>query len=248
MNREVRPPVDRDDEPRLDPRDGLCRSRRIEMATAAETRPPAPDGDEADVHRPELAHLVEEVGVAREVDRLRAGHDVADRIRRHADRAPAPVVVRPNRTNLQLRRWRASRRPPPRSPTRTAACGACRRGREARRPGSSSRASRATADRGGRSARARRARRRLHAASAPRRASSAAGARRGCAAADPSAGGRRRDRRRPSRDRRIRFAPSAKRYTHPAQDRNPLRRGFRSREIPEGARFARAASAHDAVP
>ena len=179
----------------------------------AETGPPAPDRDEPDVHRPELAHPLEEVGVAGEVDRLRPRDDVADGIGRRAERARDPscsartariceLSDRERLADLDLER-----------PTRTSACGAARRARAARRPGSSCRASRATAGRGGRSARARRARRRRRAARARPPAPSAAGARRGCAAAGRSADGRRRGRRRPSRARRIRFAPSANRYT-----------------------------------
>ena len=93
--------MDRDHELRADARDRLGSPRRVEMPAAAEVGPPAPDRDEPDVDGSELAHLVEEVGVAGEVDRLRARDDVAERLAGRSDRAPASVVLGGNGTNLE---------------------------------------------------------------------------------------------------------------------------------------------------
>ena len=71
------------------------------MPTPAEIRPPAPDRDEPDVDGSELAHSVEEVGVAGEVDRLRARDDIAERLAGRADRAPAAVVLGGDGANLE---------------------------------------------------------------------------------------------------------------------------------------------------
>ena len=72
VDREVRAPVDRDHHARPDERDRLRRSRRDRGGRRRRARPPPPDRDEPDVDGPELGHTVEEVGVAGEVDRLRA--------------------------------------------------------------------------------------------------------------------------------------------------------------------------------
>ena len=82
-------------------RDRLGRALGIEVA-AAETRPPAPDRDEPDVDGPDLGHAVEEIGVAGEVDRLRARDDVADRIGGRAERRAAAVVLGWHRADLQV--------------------------------------------------------------------------------------------------------------------------------------------------
>ena len=65
------------------------RPRRVEMA-GAEAGAPAPDRHERDVEPAELGHPLEEIGVAREVRRLRPLDDVADRLGGHARRARAP--------------------------------------------------------------------------------------------------------------------------------------------------------------
>ena len=57
-------------------------------------RPPAPDRQQRDVHRRELGHPGEDVGVAREVDRAAGTLDhVAERFRAGAERQPARVVL-----------------------------------------------------------------------------------------------------------------------------------------------------------
>ena len=66
---------------------------RIEVEPGVHARPPAPDRDEPDVeivHEP--VHLVEEVGVAGEVDARRAAQDVADRGQPQPQRRAVPVV------------------------------------------------------------------------------------------------------------------------------------------------------------
>ncbi len=211
VDREVRAPVDRDDETGLDAGDGLRGPLRIEVATA-QPGPPPPDRNEPDVDRPELAHPVEEVGVAGEVDGLRALDDVADRIGGRSERPPAAVVLGRHDAESGATRWRTSRQPRPRERSRTSACEGDRRARGAARPGASSRAVRAKAGRDGRSAHGRRAPHRRRAATGPRRASSAGDARRDSAAAGRSGGERRRDRRRPWRGRRTRCVPSNERY------------------------------------
>ena len=179
---------------------------------AAEPRPPAPDRNERDVDRAELAHPVEEVGVAGEVDRLRARDDVAERIRRRTERPPAPVVLGRHRADLERADREASRRPRSRATLSNRRL----RSRPPRPRGHDDRELLAeplerrqvevvvvrVRDR---------APRRRRGACARRPAPSAGGARRGCAAADRSADERRRDRRRPSHARRIRFAPRRER-------------------------------------
>ena len=53
--------------PRLDQRERLGRALGIEVPRA-ELRPPAPDRDQGEVERAQLGHLVEQIGVAGEVD------------------------------------------------------------------------------------------------------------------------------------------------------------------------------------
>lgn len=61
---------------------------------APERRPPAPDGQQGQVEPgPEVAHPVEEVGVAGEVDAAAAAGQEADRLRLLREPAPSRVVV-----------------------------------------------------------------------------------------------------------------------------------------------------------
>jgi ZIP family zinc transporter len=71
VEREVGAPVDRDDRRCAEQARGGDRRRRIHVAFA-QLRPPPRDGEQRDVHRRELRHALEELGVAREVDRPRA--------------------------------------------------------------------------------------------------------------------------------------------------------------------------------
>ena len=64
----------------------------IEMPASSERWAPAPDRDESEVQAPaERGHLVEELGVAGEVEASRAGEEVPDGTRPSAERAVAPV-------------------------------------------------------------------------------------------------------------------------------------------------------------
>ena len=88
-----RAPVDRHRHARLQQRDGACRPFGVEM-TGPDLRPPAPYRHQRDVELAgQVAHPVEEVGVAEERDARAALDDVAHRRRLRPDREAAPVVL-----------------------------------------------------------------------------------------------------------------------------------------------------------
>ena len=80
----------RADAPRPPRPRGAGRDGRPCRASAPSPR----SGMSAEIDRADLVHLVEEIGVAGEVHGLRAGDDVAERLRRRAERTAAPVVLR----------------------------------------------------------------------------------------------------------------------------------------------------------
>ena len=114
--RAVGPPVDRDDQPGVEDPHRLGGTRGIEVALA-DGRTPTPDREQRDVHRRDGRHLVEQVGVAGEVDGLagRPQH-VADGGGGDPAVRTAPVLV-PGRHGLDVDGADADRRADARSRT-----------------------------------------------------------------------------------------------------------------------------------
>ena len=98
--------------PAVDERERRGRLARIHVA-GAERRAPAGDRHERDIDRGrERGHVVVQAGVAREVGRLRAGDEVADRGRPGGgDRGAAVVVVGLERRDCEASHGGRARRP-----------------------------------------------------------------------------------------------------------------------------------------
>ncbi len=85
-------PVDRDCDNRLEQCGGPRRALGIHVA-AADACAPTPDREQRERDAPsEFAHLLEHVGIAREVDACRPLHEVAERLVPPAERMPAATV------------------------------------------------------------------------------------------------------------------------------------------------------------
>ena len=85
--------MDRNRDPRREASHGLRRALGIHVLAAAELYAPPPDRNESEFEfGNEPVHPVEEIGVAREEDPLRAEDRVAER-RTLAERRPPPVVL-----------------------------------------------------------------------------------------------------------------------------------------------------------